>query len=135
MVCVFLLQTSSFDNPLYIDYHLYVLTHQQHNHNDIVHHFCTNCFKSLGVPTCMEIYNYIRDHGKATVSRLTEFVQLTQPTVSHHLKEMKDHGLLNSAKVGKEVFYSINEMCPIYKSECVLNHIKFPVSGIVVSNQ
>lgn len=73
----------------------------------------------------MEIYNYLKERGKSTVSVLTKFVHLTQPTVSYHLKEMKDSGLLKSEKHGKEVLYDLNSACPIYKNECVLHSINF----------
>ena len=38
------------------------------------------------------MYHYLRDNGEATVTRLVELVGLTQPTVSYHLKEMKELG-------------------------------------------
>lgn len=76
----------------------------------------------------MEIYKFIRDHKKATVTAVTDFVKLTQPTISYHLKEMKGNGLLKSQKVHKEVYYEINPMCPHYKVECILNGVEFPKS-------
>ncbi|KKS17353.1 MAG: Transcriptional regulator, TrmB [candidate division WWE3 bacterium GW2011_GWC1_41_7] len=72
------------------------------------------------------MYHYLRDNGEATVTRLVELVGLTQPTVSYHLKEMKELGLVNNRKSGKEVYYSINELCPIHQRDCVLNIVRFP---------
>ena len=86
---------------------------------------CTHCFSGLGVPSRMEIYQYLREKGSAPVSELVVLVKLTQPTVSYHLKEMKKSGLLTSAKKGKEVIYKISPTCPIYHQECVLNTVKF----------
>ena len=86
---------------------------------------CTHCFSGLGVQSRMDIYQYLRHKGSATVNELVELVHLTQPTVSYHLKEMKESGLLTSIKKGKEVYYEINPLCPIYKHECVLNNVKF----------
>lgn len=74
----------------------------------------------------MKMYQYLREHGASTVKTLTEMVKLTQPTVSYHLKEMKAHGLLTSKKVGKEVFYDINQICTVYHDACVVSSIKFP---------
>ncbi len=74
----------------------------------------------------MKIYQYIKKHGATSVTILTKISNLTQPTVSYHLKEMKIDGLLSSQKHGKEVLYSINPYCNIYKRECVLNSVEIP---------
>lgn len=79
---------------------------------------CTKCLGILGIPSRMKIYSFLRKKGKKTVSDVVDVVNLTQPTVSYHLKEMKDAGLLHSEKVGKEVFYEINK-------DCVLRKVKF----------
>ncbi len=86
---------------------------------------CVECFKSLGVPSRHKIYAYLKNEGEATVSELVNLVSLTQPTVSYHLKDMQKHGLLNSRKAGKAVFYSINSTCPHLGTACVLSEIKF----------
>jgi len=72
----------------------------------------------------MKIFEYLRKTGKSTVNGIVEFVSLTQPTISYHLKEMKMAGLLEIDKSGKEVFYSIKRMCPSRNGECVLNKVK-----------
>lgn len=79
---------------------------------------CSNCFRSLGVPSRMKIYTFLKDKKAATVSEIVEVVGLKQPTVSYHLKEMEEAGLLESKKVGKEVYYKIGGSC----SNCVLTH-------------
>jgi len=87
---------------------------------------CTHCFKSVSVPSRMVIYNYLKERSGATVGEIVEQVDLTQPTVSYHLKEMKHSGLLQSKKVGKEVHYSLNRSCPHLGQKCVLEGLKFP---------
>ena len=88
---------------------------------------CTHCFKSVSVPSRMVIYNFLnKSKSDATVGQLVEQVNLTQPTVSYHLKEMKHSGLLNSTKKGKEVYYSINRSCPHHNKECILQSLEFP---------
>ncbi len=86
---------------------------------------CTTCFKSLGVETKYQIYKYLRNQESATVTELTVFTGLKQPTVSHHLKNMENSGLLTSKRNGKEVYYSIQSECPHSHRECVLKEIKF----------
>jgi predicted transcriptional regulator len=86
---------------------------------------CVNCFKALGVSTKLELYTYLKNHKSATVGNLVSVVSLKQPTVSYHLKDMQQSGLLTSTKVGKEVYYSVNPVCPIHKSECVFRNVQF----------
>lgn len=88
---------------------------------------CTQCFKSVSVPSRMVIYNFLNKNNiSATVSEIVDQVNLTQPTVSYHLKEMKNSGLLCSHRNGKEVYYSVNDVCPYCKKECVLHTLEFP---------
>lgn len=86
---------------------------------------CITLFKSLGVPTRMEIYKYLQDSGESTVGEIVEKIGLTQPTISYHLCEMKEENILKSDKKGKEVFYSINTVCPHNDGECVFKNISF----------
>jgi DNA-binding transcriptional ArsR family regulator len=87
---------------------------------------CTKCFNTLGVSSRMRIYRFLRDKGEETVGAVVNIIKLTQPTVSYHLKEMKESGLLKSRKSGKEVYYSINPDCEMYEEECVLHKVLFP---------
>jgi ArsR family transcriptional regulator, arsenate/arsenite/antimonite-responsive transcriptional repressor len=87
---------------------------------------CAHCFKALGIPSRIEIYRFLRDKGETSVSDLVEFVKLTQPTVSYHLKEMKGLGLLSSRKTGKEVYYKVNKECRKNDCDCILHIRKFP---------
>jgi len=88
---------------------------------------CAECFKALGVPSRLKIYKFLAEHGKSMVTEVVDVVKLTQPTVSYHLKEMKDLGLLASEKVGKEVYYRINPICHTFGKGCLLNNLKFKV--------
>ena len=45
--------------------------------------------------------------GEACVCDLAELADISQPTVSHHLKKLKDTGLLASERRGTWVYYSI----------------------------
>ena len=74
----------------------------------------------------MEIYRFLKEHGKNNVSTIVGAFNLTQPTISYHLKEMRDSGILISKKVGKEVYYTLSGRCPSYNQDCVLNQVEFP---------
>ena len=86
---------------------------------------CADCFKSLSVGSRYKIYAHLKNNSECTVTELVDLVGLTQPTVSYHLHDMKDKGLLSSRKTGKEVYYSINPACPHGTQECVLSEVKF----------
>jgi ArsR family transcriptional regulator len=47
------------------------------------------------------------EHGEACVCDLTEPISLTQPTVSHHLKVLRDAGLVTREKRGVWAYYRI----------------------------
>jgi ArsR family transcriptional regulator, arsenate/arsenite/antimonite-responsive transcriptional repressor len=52
----------------------------------------------------------IFDRGeRLNVSRIVQTSTLSRPAVSHHLKILRDAGVLGSVKEGKEVFYWIEK--------------------------
>jgi ArsR family transcriptional regulator len=44
-----------------------------------------------------------------SVTEIVERLDVGQPTVSHHLKILKDVGLVRSERRGKQILYSINQ--------------------------
>ena len=44
-----------------------------------------------------------------SVNEIVEKVQLSQPTISHHLAILRDAGLVNIREEGKQTFYSLNQ--------------------------
>ncbi len=48
------------------------------------------------------------DHGN-NVSQLAEKLGLTQPTVSHHLRILRQAGLVRNRRMCRDVFYWIDE--------------------------
>jgi ArsR family transcriptional regulator len=68
-----------------------------------------HAFKALGDPTRIRLLSLIAAHegGEACVCDLTEPVDLSQPTVSHHLKQLADAGLVARQQRGKWAYYRI----------------------------
>jgi ArsR family transcriptional regulator len=66
-------------------------------------------FKALGDPTRVRLVSLIAAHaeGEACVCDLTDPVGLSQPTVSHHLKQLVDAGLLTREQRGRWSFYRV----------------------------
>jgi ArsR family transcriptional regulator len=65
--------------------------------------------KALAEPTRLRLLSVIAAHEgrEACVCDLTEPVDLSQPTVSHHLKILVDAGILTRRKQGAWAFYAL----------------------------
>jgi ArsR family transcriptional regulator len=63
-------------------------------------------FKALGDPTRLAIVNQIAGSGESCVCSL-DSLGLSQPTVSHHLKILRDAGLVESTRRGTWAFYRL----------------------------
>jgi ArsR family transcriptional regulator len=66
-------------------------------------------FKALGDPTRVRLLSLISAHdgGEACICDLTDPVGLSQPTVSHHMKQLADAGLVTREQRGKWAYYRI----------------------------
>ncbi len=61
----------------------------------------------MGDSSRLSIIIYLMDKV-ANVSEITKHINLSQPSISHHLRVLKDAGILKSEKKGKEVYYTLN---------------------------
>ena len=66
-------------------------------------------FRALGDPTRVRLLSLIAAHsdGEACVCDLTDPVGLSQPTVSHHLKQLAEDGLITREQRGKWAYYRV----------------------------
>ena len=66
-------------------------------------------FKALGDPTRVRLLSLIAasEGGEACICDLTEPVGLSQPTVSHHMKQLVDAGLATREQRGRWAFYRV----------------------------
>lgn len=66
-------------------------------------------FKALGDPVRLRLLSIVAssDGGEACVCDLTPAFDLTQPTISHHLKVLREAGLLTCERRGTWVHYSV----------------------------
>jgi ArsR family transcriptional regulator len=66
-------------------------------------------FKAMGDPTRLRLLSLVAAHedGEACVCDLNEPLDLSQPTVSHHLKILVDAGLLSRTKRGTWSYYAL----------------------------
>jgi ArsR family transcriptional regulator, arsenate/arsenite/antimonite-responsive transcriptional repressor len=64
--------------------------------------------KALADPARLRIVSLIQAHGgEACVCDLTDELELSQPTVSHHLKILFDAGLVSREKRGVWAYYRL----------------------------
>jgi ArsR family transcriptional regulator len=63
--------------------------------------------KALADPVRLRLMSMVASHegGEACVCDLTEGFELSQPTISHHLKVLHEVGLLDRTKRGVWVYY------------------------------
>lgn len=73
---------------------------------------CPFAVPQMADPSRRKIYEYLANSGEKTVSEITRFMKLRQPTVSYHLSEMKKEDLLASRKQGRKVYYRVKMRCP-----------------------
>ena len=67
-----------------------------------------NAFRALGDPTRQKMLTLLEEAGELCVAALAGHFAMTQPSVSHHLRILKEAGVVTAEKRGKEVYYSIN---------------------------
>ena len=65
-------------------------------------------FKALADPTRVAIVNQLAAEGECCVCNLVDDTDLSQPTVSHHLKILRDAGLVESERRGTWAYYRLN---------------------------
>jgi ArsR family transcriptional regulator len=65
--------------------------------------------KALSDPVRLRLLSVVASHtgGEACVCDLSAGIELSQPTISHHLKVLRTAGLLDSERRGSWVYYRI----------------------------
>ncbi len=64
--------------------------------------------KALGEPVRLQLIDVLRKHaGKVCVCELVPLFDLSQPTVSHHLKVLRQAGLVGSERQGLWAYYYV----------------------------
>src|SRR6476619_1507156 len=65
--------------------------------------------KALGDPIRLQLVDVLRKHAvKGCVCELVPLFELSQPTVSHHLKVLREAGIVGSERAGLWAYYYVN---------------------------
>lgn len=84
-------------------------------------------FKALGDSTRLEIVQMLTE-GERCACKILERFEITQPTLSHHMKILSECGLVSVRKEGKWSYYSLN--CEIWKEfRCFVSEIECKSGG------
>lgn len=71
-------------------------------------HAMSKVFTALGDEHRQRILLLFEQGERLNVGQIAEVSTLTRSTVSHHLKVLREAGVLRSEKIGKEVWYWID---------------------------
>lgn len=66
----------------------------------------TFLFQQLGDTTRLRIL-WLLCHSEECVCNLAAAIQMSDPAISHHLRSLKNSGLITSRREGKEVYYTL----------------------------
>ena len=65
--------------------------------------------KALGDPVRLQLVDVLRKHaGKVCVCELVPLFDISQPTLSHHLKKLREAGIVDSERQGLWAYYYVN---------------------------
>jgi ArsR family transcriptional regulator, arsenate/arsenite/antimonite-responsive transcriptional repressor len=67
-------------------------------------------FKAMGDPVRLRLLSLIASHvgGEACVCELTDVFDLSGPTISHHLKVLRESGLISGERRGTWIYYRVH---------------------------
>lgn len=70
-------------------------------------------FKAVGDPTRQKILLLLRQNGEMTVGDIVKHLKVAQPTVSQHLRILKEARAVLSRKSGQQIYYRLysNRLC------------------------
>ena len=65
-------------------------------------------FKALGDENRLRIVELVAGQGEICACRILDELDIAQPTLSHHMKLLKDAGLVKARTQGRWMHYSID---------------------------
>ena len=68
----------------------------------------SDIFKQMGDPSRVRVF-WLLCHCEECVINISALVDMSSPAVSHHLRQLKNGGLIVSRRVGKEVYYRASD--------------------------
>lgn len=69
--------------------------------------FAAEMLKAIAHPLRIAIVGLLQDGERLTVTEIFSRLDIEQAVASHHLRILKDRGVLNSLREGKNIYYSL----------------------------
>ncbi|MFK7926699.1 MAG: metalloregulator ArsR/SmtB family transcription factor [Myxococcota bacterium] len=69
----------------------------------------SDAFEALAHPLRRELLERLQQEGELAAGELAEQVDVSKPTLSHHLKVLTEAGLIDRERRGTFVYYRINQ--------------------------
>ena len=90
---------------------------------------CEGLFHALGDQARQSIILLLAEHDRLNVNQVTELMHLSRPTISHHLKVLKDAGLISLSRESRENFYSLVWDEPIGRLKLLIEQAELACSN------
>lgn len=65
--------------------------------------------KCLAHPVRISIIDLLEQRDRLTVTQLQQVLKIEQSLLSHHLINMRDKGIVNTHREGKNIYYSLTD--------------------------
>ncbi|MBP1991894.1 ArsR/SmtB family transcription factor [Paenibacillus eucommiae] len=65
----------------------------------------TRFLTAFGDPIRIQILTLLGKDGRSNVGEIASHFELSRPAISHHLKVLRDANIVDSQKIGQEVYY------------------------------
>lgn len=75
--------------------------------------------RSIAHPMRIAIISLLEDRPKMNVTEIYEQLKIEQASASHHLNILKNKGILQSRRHGKNTYYSLKQQSIAQVLECV----------------
>ena len=85
--------------------------------------------KALAHPARLLIVDELAEHGERCVCELTDLVGSDMSTVSRHLSQLKEAGIVEDDKRGQMVFYRLRVKCLMKFFECIESVMKCNITS------
>ncbi len=81
-------------------------------------------FKVFGDATRLKIISLLYEKQEMTVEEIVSFMEMEQSAISHQLRKLKSNHIVKSRKVGKYVWYSLDDSHVLSLYRMALEHSK-----------
>ena len=84
----------------------------------------TKVLKALAHPARLKLVDVLAEEDEVCVCELTEVIGMDMSTVSRHLSQLKNAGIVESDKRGQMVFYRLRVKCLKSLFSCIESVVK-----------